>query len=300
MSPRIDAHHHLWRPGRGYAWLEAPRLAPIRRDFDLADLAAVTGAAGVDRTVLVEAGRESAAEVTEFLAFAEASDLIAGVVGWADLAAPELAETVAGQRAGPGGRWLVGLRSQVQGEAGPDHLRRRDIQAGLATAAAAGLAFDLVVRVDQLPGAAEAAAAVPQCRFVLDHVGKPDIAAGGHDRWRELLAPLARLPNLTAKLSGLVTEADWANWTVEDLRPYVATALELFGPHRLMFGSDWPVCLLAASYGRVVEVLDELLAGFGLGAGELAAIWGGTAARTYRLPADLAVAHDVTPDLGLM
>jgi L-fuconolactonase len=281
----IDAHHHVWRLARGYRWLDPPPLAPIRRDFDVADLRAEAGPAGVDRTVLVEAGRGSAAEVPEFLALAEETDLIAGVVGWVDLTAPDLAGTLAAHRAGPGGRWLVGSRSQVQGEADPDYLGRREVQAGLATVAAAGLAFDLVVRVDQLAGAAAAAAAVPECRLVLDHLGKPGIAAGGHDRWRAELAPLAGRPNVTAKLSGLVTEADWTNWTADDLRPYVSSAVELFGPGRLMFGSDWPVCLLAAPYARVMAALAEALDGLSteLTATERAAVWGGTAARTYRL-----------------
>jgi L-fuconolactonase len=289
---RIDSHHHLWRLADGYRWLDVPELAPIRRDFAVADLRAALASvgaervagepAGVDRTILVEAGRESAAEVTEFLALAAATPEIAGVVGWADLTAPDLAGALAAHRAGPGGRWLVGVRSQVQRQPDPDYLRRPDVQAGLATVAAAGLAFDLVVRVDQLPAAAAAAAAVPQCRFVLDHLGKPAIAAGGYDRWRERVAPLAGLPNVTAKLSGLVTEADRAGWTVDDLRPYVATAVDLFGPERLMFGSDWPVCLLAASYAEVVDALADALGP--LAPAERAAIWGGTAARTYRLP----------------
>jgi L-fuconolactonase len=278
----VDAHQHLWRLEHGYRWLDAPDLAPIRRDFEVADLRAALSSAGVDRTVLVEAGRESAAEVTEFLAIADATPEIAGVVGWADLTAPDLADVLAAHRAGPGGRWLVGVRSQVQGEADPDYLRRADVQAGLATVAAAGLAFDLVVRADQLPGAAAAAAAVPQCQLVLDHLGKPAIAARGYEQWRALVSPLARHPHTVAKLSGLVTEADWRAWTVEDLRPYIAAALELFGPRRLMFGSDWPVCLLAASYDRVADALAVALGP--LSVPEQDAVWSGTATRTYRLP----------------
>jgi L-fuconolactonase len=279
---RIDAHHHLWRLDRGYRWLDAPALAPIRRDFEVADLRAALSPAGVERTVLVEGGREAAAEVTEFLAIADATPEIAGVVGWADLTAPDLTEVLAGQLAGPGGRWLVGVRSQVQGEPDRDYLRRADVQAGLATVADAGLAFDLVVRVEQLPAAAAAAAAVPECRFVLDHLGKPAIATGGYEQWRSLVAPLARCPNAVAKLSGLVTEADWTAWTPADLRPYVAAALDLFGPERLMFGSDWPVCLLAASYGQVVDALAGALGP--LSPAEQDAIWSGTATRAYRLP----------------
>ena len=277
----VDAHHHLWRLDGGYAWLEQPALAPIRRDFGVADLQAVAGPAGVTRTVLVEAGREAAGEVPEFLALADSTDLIAGVVGWADPADPELAGTLTRYRAGPGGQWLVGIRSQVQGQRDPDYLRRPVVQAGLATVAAAGLSFDLVIRVDQLPAAAAAASVVPECRFVLDHLGKPRIDAGGYAQWRERVAPLAGLPNVTAKLSGLVTEADWAHWTVADLRPYVLTACELFGPDRLMFGSDWPVCLLAAPYPRVIEALTEALGE--LSPAERGRLMGETAAEAYKL-----------------
>jgi L-fuconolactonase len=280
-SVRVDAHHHLWRLDRGYRWLDAPALSPIRRDFAVADLRVALAAAGVDRTVLVEAGREVAAEVTEFLAIADTTQEIAGVVGWVDLTAPDLADVLAAHLAGPGGRWLVGVRSQIQAEPDPDYLRLPEVHTGLATVAAAGLAFDLVVRAEQLPAAAVAAAAVPQCRLVLDHLGKPAIAAGGYEQWRSSAAALARCPNVSAKLSGLVTEADWRTWTVADLRPYVEAALELFGPARLMFGSDWPVCLLAASYCRVVDALAEALGP--LSPAEQDAIWSGTATRTYRL-----------------
>ncbi|MGA8116961.1 MAG: amidohydrolase family protein, partial [Actinocatenispora sp.] len=147
----------------------------------------------------------------------------------------------------------------------------------------AGLAFDLVVRVDQLAAAARAAAAVPEVRFVLDHLGKPRIAAGadGLVEWRTAVAPLARCPNVTMKLSGMVTEADPARWTVDDLRPYVATAVDLFGPDRLMFGSDWPVCTTVADYGRVLGALRAALPT--LTDPERAALFGATAVRTYQL-----------------
>jgi L-fuconolactonase len=278
---RVDSHHHLWDLGRGYPWLDDPALAGIRRSFGVADLRAVLAPAGVDRTVLVEAGRCDAAEVGEFLALAANTPEIAGVVGWAELTDPRLPATLAEYRLCPGGDLLVGVRAQVQGEADPGYLRRPDVQRGLSTVAEAGLAYDLVVRADQLPGAAAAAAAVPHGRFVLDHLGKPPIKAGELAGWRASLAGLAARPNACAKLSGLVTEADWARWTPADLRPYVLTAVELFGPGRLMFGSDWPVCLLAASYRQVVDALAEAIAD--LSAAERAGIWGGNAARWYRL-----------------
>lgn len=283
----VDAHHHLWRlAGGGYSWLDDPAMAPIRRDFGVDDLRAAVRDTGVERTVLVEAARCDAAEAGELLAAADACARISGVVGWADLADPGLAGTLDRYREGPGGRWLVGVRDQVQGRADADYLTRTDVQHGLSTVADAGLAFDLVVRVDQLPAAAAAALAVPQLRFVLDHLGKPRIrdGAAGLAQWRAAVTPLAAAPNVSAKLSGLVTEADWAHWTVADLHPFVLTALELFGPDRLMFGSDWPVCLLAAAYDRVLAALGEVVDDH-LSADERAAVYGGTATRVYGLEA---------------
>ncbi|MCY1137025.1 amidohydrolase family protein [Actinoplanes sp. Pm04-4] len=250
----IDAHHHLWTAD--YSWLREPSLARIRRDYTVDDLRAALRGTGVDRTVLVEAGRGDLAETREFLRIAERTPEIAGVVGWASLTDPDLAATLAELRS----PLLVGVRDQVQAYA-DDHLDRLDVRAGLATVAAAGLVNELVVRPSQLPSVARAAAALPAATFVLDHLGKPPIAAGGFHEWRELITPVAAQPNLVAKLSGLVTEADWTRWTAEDLRPYVETALDLFGPHRLMFGSDWPVLEVAATYAEVMAAITALLGG---------------------------------------
>jgi L-fuconolactonase len=270
----IDAHQHLWTAD--YAWLADPSLARIRRDYTLRELRAAMASAGVDRTVLVEAGRGDDAETTSFLALARDAPEIAGVVGWASLTSPALARTLAGHRAGPGGDRLVGIRDQVQGEA-DDYLDRADVRAGLATVAAAGLVNELVVRAPQLPSVARAAAALPESVFVLDHLGKPPVASGRVAGWRDLIEPVAAAPNVVAKLSGLVAEADWATWTPEDLRPYVETALELFGTSRLMYGSDWPVLEVAATYAQVKEAMTELLGG------TPADVFAGTAIRTYHL-----------------
>jgi L-fuconolactonase len=152
---------------------------------------------------------------------------------------------------------------------------------GLAAVARAGLAYDLVITAGQLAAAGRAAASVPDLRFVLDHLGKPPISAGLTEPWAADLRRLAALPNTSAKLSGLVTEADWHRWQVADLRPYAETALEAFGPARLMFGSDWPVCTLAASYPRVLAAARDLTAG--LSPAERQAVFSGTATRVYRL-----------------
>jgi L-fuconolactonase len=277
-TPVIDAHHHLWTAD--YPWLASePELAPIRRDYGVNDLRANLKAAGVDRTILVEADWGHPSETVEFLHLAGAVDEIAGVVGFVDLLDPHLANTLSRYASHPRARYLVGLRDQVQGRADPDFLARPEVIAALKAIAGTVPTFDLIVRVDQLPAAAKAAAAVPELGFVLDHLGKPQVRDGdaGLKAWREAVAPLAKRPNVTAKLSGLVTEADWQHWTPNDLRPFIQTALELFGPDRLMFGSDWPVCELAATYTRVKDALTEVLGRTDPD------VFGGTAARTYQL-----------------
>ncbi|WP_346133003.1 amidohydrolase family protein [Lentzea roselyniae] len=275
---RIDAHHHLWDlSARPQDWLDGPELEPIRRSFGPADLREVTEAAGVDATVLVQVLNDID-ETADFLA--AASDLVAGVVGWVDLTAPDVHEQLDRLRSGPGGDRLVGIRHLVQSEPDPDWLMRPDVLAGLRAVRDAGLAYDVLTRPHQLPAAVVAVRAVPDMVFVLDHLSKPDIAAGVVEPWATHLAALAAEPNVTAKLSGLVTEAG-PQWTVDSLRPYADIALEAFGPDRLMAGSDWPVCLLAASYDEVFDAASLLCSG--LSAAERAEVFGGTAARVYRL-----------------
>jgi L-fuconolactonase len=278
----IDAHHHLWDPrARDYPWMAGPELAPIRRRHGLAELRAETAAAGVSHTVLVQTVAD-VAETEEFLAVASSSEgLIAGVVGWVDLTAPDLAETLARLRARPGGARLVGVRHQVQDEADPAWLARPEVRRGLQTVADAGLVYDLLVRVPQLAAARAAVGDLPDGRFVLDHAAKPAIAAGAFEPWASELAALAHLPNVACKLSGLVTEARWDDWSHATIRPYAHHVLDVFGPDRVMFGSDWPVCRLAASYGQVRELAGVLLEGSS--AAERDAVLRGTAARIYRL-----------------
>jgi L-fuconolactonase len=278
----VDAHHHLWDPARrAYPWMDAAALAPLRRPYGVADLRAVAG--GVGRTVLVQTVGD-VAETVDFLAAAAASDgLIAGVVGWVDLAAPDVAARIAALRAGPGGERLVAIRHQVQDEPDPGWLARPEVRRGLAAVGAAGLAYDLLVLVPQLELAASVVRELPGTRFVLDHLAKPDIARGEWEPWASRLADLARSPNVTAKISGLVTEADWRSWSAGQIAPYVRHALEVFGADRLMVGSDWPVCTLAASYAEVWALAGGLVAA--LGAAERAAVLGGTATRVYRLGA---------------
>jgi len=275
----VDAHHHLWDLSvRDQDWI--PEHSPLRRDFTVADLAPEASAAGVDRTVLVQTITVPE-ETPEFLALAAAHELIAGVVGWSDLTRPDIADELARLRELPGGHHLKGIRHQVQGEPDPEWLLRPDVHRGLAAVADAGLVYDLVVQSHQLPACTKAAAALPQLTFVLDHLGKPPIASGALDPWAPDLRALAALPNTVAKLSGLVTEADPASWTADELRPYADTALDAFGPDRLMFGSDWPVCTLGASYGEMLTATQELTSG--LSPAERTLLFETTATRVYGL-----------------
>ncbi|MGW3996592.1 amidohydrolase family protein [Amycolatopsis sp. NPDC004772] len=249
----IDAHHHLWDPARReYPWMTGDAMDPIRRPYTVDDLRAVTKAAGVHATVLVQTV-SSAEETAEFLATAAAEPVIAGVVGWVDLTAADVADRLAAL-GGP----LVGVRHQVENEPDDDWLLRPEVLAGLSAVAAAGLAFDLLVRPAQLPAAAEVALRLPQLRLVLDHAAKPPIAAGEWEPWASAVAALAGRENVVCKLSGLVTEADWTGWEVGHLRRYVDHVLDVFGPERLLFGSDWPVCELAASYEVVLDAAIAL------------------------------------------
>ncbi|HKA49779.1 MAG TPA: amidohydrolase family protein [Candidatus Dormibacteraeota bacterium] len=278
----VDAHHHFWDPAHAhYPWMAGDSMAPIRRAFGPDDLRPLLKDAGIRGSVLVQT-RSSLAETIEFLAVAAVTDFVAGVVGWVDLTDPNVGRTIGDLKERPGGRFLVGIRHQVHDEADEAWLRRQDVRRGLLAVEAAGLTYDLLVKTPQLPAALDVARALPRLQFVIDHIAKPRIVSGREDpAWAEAMAPFSELPNVSCKLSGLVTEADWTTWTAQDLEPYVRKVAGWFGEDRLMFGSDWPVCLLAASYTRVVEALRQAL-------GEIPdrarrQIMGGTAVHVYRL-----------------
>ncbi|WP_200307535.1 amidohydrolase family protein [Streptomyces adelaidensis] len=281
-GPRtVDAHHHVWDLSvRDQDWITGPELAPLRRDFTLSELESAARSTDVAATVLVQTITVPE-ETPEFLALAAGSALVAGVVGWTDLASPAVADALTELRECPGGEFLVGIRHQVQGEPDPRWLTRPDVLRGLAAVADAGLAYDLLVKPHQLPAAAEAAARLPELTFVLDHLAKPPVATGELEPWAGEIRRLAALPNTVCKLSGLVTEADWDSWRVADLVPYADTVLDAFGPDRLMFGSDWPVCQLASDYVEVLDVAGVLMSA--LNDTEYREVFAGTAVRTYGL-----------------
>jgi L-fuconolactonase len=277
----VDAHHHLWDLDvRDQDWITDPPLGALRRNFGVADLQPPAEAAGVVRTVLVQTIAVPE-ETPEFLAVAEESELVGAVVGWTDLTAPDVADTLAGLAEVRGGRWLRGIRHQVQSEPDPEWLCRKDVWRGLTAVGRAGLVYELLTLPSQLPAARRTAAALPNVRFVVDHCSKPPIASGDLAAWAELIRSLAAHDNVTCKVSGLVTEADWASWTVEDLRPCFEVVLDAFGPERLVFGSDWPVCLVAAEYADVVAAARELTGE--LSAAEQEMIFANTAVGVYSL-----------------
>lgn len=276
----VDAHHHFWDPRRvDYPWL-TDDLAVIRRPFGAADLAPLVAAEGIEATILVQT-RSSLEETREFLATAASVRFIRGVIGWVDLTDPGVGDTIAALREAPGGGHLVGIRHQVHDEPDPAWLLRDDVRRGIAAVARAGLVYDLLVRPRELAAAAELVASMPDARFVVDHLAKPPIRDGTPEAWARLVASFRDLPNASWKLSGLVTEADWERWMPGDLTPYVDHALAVLGPDRLIFGSDWPVCLLAAPYERVLATARTVTAG--LSDAERAAVFGGNARMVYGL-----------------
>ena len=276
----IDAHHHVWDLAvRDQPWLAPAELAPIRRTFTLDDLRPAAGAAGVTATVLVQTVTV-AAETPELLLLADTDPLAAAVVGWTDLTSPAVAGDLARLRSARGGARLAAIRHQVQSEPDRDWLRRPDVIAGLRAVAAAGLAYDLVVLPHQIPAASYAARAVPDLVFVLDHAGKPSIGSGELGPWKADVAEFAARPNTVCKLSGLVTEAPGGAGPAV-FAEVADVVLSAFGADRVMFGSDWPVCLLASDYAGVLTLARTLTAG--LSGTERAAVFCGTAARVYRI-----------------
>jgi L-fuconolactonase len=278
----IDAHQHFWQLSRPfqYGWLDAPSLARIRRDYLPEDLEPLIRLEGVDRTIFVQT-QHDLEENRWVLGLAERHPFIAGVVGWVDLASESCERQVLEVREFPR---FVGVRHVVQDEPDDDFLVRPEILRGLKILERHGVPFDLLLYVKHLRHVPTLARALPDLPMVIDHLAKPRIKDHSLDDWLPGFRQAASFPNVYCKLSGMVTEADWERWSVDDLRPYVQAALDLFGPDRLMFGSDWPVSELAATYGQVRGALVEALGS--ISGAERLAIFGGTAARFYGIKTD--------------
>jgi L-fuconolactonase len=273
----IDSHQHFWRyTPATHGWIDE-RMGALKRDFAPADLLPLLRQNGFSRSIAVQAA-QSLDETRFLLDLAREHDFIAGVVGWVDLRSPSLDAELEELTAHPK---LKGVRHVVQDEPDDRFLVRDDVLNGIAALESFGLVYDILIYPRQLPAATELVRRFPRQRFVLDHLAKPEIRTGGLSPWRERILDLAGSPNVTCKVSGMVTEASWAGWKAADLRPYLDVVFEAFRAERLMIGSDWPVCTLAGDYGRVMGVVKEYLSG--RSAAEQRAVLGATAARVYGL-----------------
>jgi L-fuconolactonase len=273
---RIDAHQHFWIYNqREYDWIDET-MAAIRHDFLPADLQRELENTGFAGSVVVQV-RQTLDETRWLLELAENNPFILGVVGWVDLRSPRVHADL---QSFAGKSKLVGIRHIVQSEP-DDFLLDPDFLRGISMLQEFDLAYDLLIYTKHLPLAAEFVKRFPRQRFVLDHLAKPPIRSGAIDLWARGMRELASFPNVHAKVSGLVTEADWQGWKPEDLRPYLDVAFESFGAQRLMIGSDWPVCTVAASYAQVVNLVKDYTSRYT--AEEREAVFGGNAASFWRL-----------------
>jgi L-fuconolactonase len=273
-SPRLDSHQHFWKYDTAqYPWI--PQGTPLQRDWLPDDLAAEQAKVDLHGSIAVQA-RQTLEESRWLLALSDASPVIRGVVGWVDLRGKKVAEDLAELVRHPK---FAGVRHVVQDEPEDNFMLRPEFRAGIEALKQFGLTYDLLIFPRQLPAAIDLVNLYPDQAFVLDHLAKPFIKAGTLHPWEEEICELARATNVCCKVSGLVTEADHAAWQPDHFRPYLDTVFEAFGPGRLMFGSDWPVCLLGGSYGQIYQLVEEYTRG--LSDSDREAVFGETAAKFY-------------------
>jgi L-fuconolactonase len=274
---RIDSHQHFWKynPVRD-SWI-TDEMSVLKRDFLPEDLDPVRKANSIDATIAVQAD-QSEDETRFLLQLAEHNPSIMGVVGWVDLRSPQVEERL---RFFSKFEKLRGFRHIAQSEPDDRFLVHEDFLRGVAQLQQFGFTYDILIYPKQLPAALELVTHMPQQKFVIDHLAKPLIKSRIIAEWAKLMQSIASNPNVCCKLSGLVTEADWRHWKKEDFRPYLDVAFQAFGPDRLLFGSDWPVCLVAASYRQVLQIVEDYVQGYPADTKEK--IFGGNAARFYGL-----------------
>ena len=277
MMDRIDSHHHLWRYDKEqFGWI-GEDMELIKRDFLPEQSMLDLGECGIQGTVVVQA-QQTLEETDWLLKCADETDFIRGVIGWAPIASPEFPASLERLKQR---KVLKGLRHVLQDEPDDQFILRADFNAGIGLLKHHSLVYDILIYERQLPTVISFVDRHPSQIFVLDHIGKPRIRDGQIEPWRTNLRDLARRENVYCKLSGILTEADWKNWQLSDLRPYVAVALDCFGPSRLMAGSDWPVCLLAATPRTWFRTLVGLLQSLSLPEQDM--ILGSVAKQVYSL-----------------
>lgn len=276
MIPKIDAHHHCWQyDAQRHSWIDES-MQVIQRDFFPEDLAPALAENGVVGTIMVQVEMDEA-DNNFSITQAENHPFIKGIVGWIDLLAPDLTSQLTQWKAKP---LMKGFRHIAQAEP-DDFLARPEVIKGIEHLGKHGFTYDILIKPPQLNAALTLVHALPDQPFVIDHIAKPYIAAGEIDAWKAGMQQIAKNKNVFCKISGMVTEADWRTWNYEQLQPYLDTVLEIFGPDRLMFGSDWPVCLVASSYTQWVQTVDCFVST--LSVTEQEAIWHNNATRFYHL-----------------
>jgi len=277
-TQRIDAHQHFWNfdPIRD-SWITDDMKA-IRRDFLPADLQPLLQETGIDGCIAVQVD-QSEDDNEYLLSHAEHNDFIKGVVGWVDLRHPDVEQRLQHYKKYPK---LKGFRHILQGETNRALMLSSSFKQGIGLLKAYGYTYDILIYPDQLGYTKEFAAAFPDQPFVLDHIAKPHIRDRYiTDEWKDAMHAVAANANLYCKISGMVTEADWHHWKPEHFRVYLDTVVEAFGTHRILFGSDWPVCLVAGSYRQVYDIVKDYFSSFSID--EQAAFFGGNAIKFYKL-----------------
>lgn len=278
---KIDSHHHLWDlQVRDQDWIKGEALAPIRRNFSMADLREATKNLGINKTVLVQTVTNYG-ETPELLDIAMKDEMVAGVVGWLDVSSPDAIVQLDKYQSHAGAAYMKGIRDIVQDHPDSNYLARPQVIENVTELGRRGIAFDILTKTPELKGAIELVKACPNVQFVMDHISKPYIARKEFEPWQSLIKEIASYENVVCKVSGMVTEADWENWKNEDFSPYFEIILNSFGAKRLMFGSDWPVCTLAGSYEEIFGLANFLASN--LSDSEKAYFWSGCANQAYKL-----------------
>jgi L-fuconolactonase len=279
---RIDSHHHLWDLSiRPQDWMVGDGMDPVRRDFDADDLRNAIAGSGIEKTILVHATTTNA-ETYELLALAEVDPTIVGVVGWLQIDSPTAIADCEKYLEATGASYLKGIRDVAQDLPDSNYLAKPQSIATVQQLGKMGLTYDILTKTPELKAAIDLVRACPEVQFVLDHISKPYIAKGEIEPWKSLISELASFENVSCKVSGMVTEAKWNTWKSDDFAPYVDHIIDSFTPQRLMFGSDWPVALLAAaSYSEVVQLAEKLTEGFTETENEL--FWSKNAISAYKI-----------------
>lgn len=278
---RIDSHHHIWDLSvRDQEWITGEVMQPIRRNFLVSDLRDAIAGSRIDKTILVQTVTDYA-ETPDLLAIAQGDQLVGAVVGWLQIDSPDAISNLHRYLDLPGGDYLKGIRDIAQDHPDSNYLAKPETIANVHKLGELGITFDLLTKVPELPAAIKLVRACPNVQFVMDHISKPKIAKKEIEPWKTLITELATFPNVSCKVSGLVTEANWKEWQVKDFKPYVNHIIEIFTPQRLMFGSDWPVSTLGGTYSEIIELAETLTSD--LTPSEAEFFWHKSAAAAYRL-----------------